>query len=176
LEALSHWNYSFLPISIAIFVASKKLGPGINCILTPYVYEKSGSIMLMLYSGLGLAILCLASCILFAVVEKIAMHGNEQYIEKKHVNFSQISNFPRLFWLIIFYMAFYYAVINTLYTTASGMSQDRFGLSISTAGFLIVLFSNYLVHCSYSHYSTQPLLWILIRIHEQVHCSQYSIS
>jgi len=153
LEALSHWNYSFLPISIAIFVACKKLGPGINCILTPYVYGETKNIMPMFYVGVGLALLCLATCILFAVIERVAMHGNEQRIEKEHVNLLQISKFPRIFWLIIFYMAFYYAVINTLYTTASGMSQSRFGLNIATAGFLIVFLVNRLVHWPYSHYS-----------------------
>eukprot|EP00826_Nyctotherus_ovalis_P032251 TRINITY_DN2600_c0_g7_i1.p2 TRINITY_DN2600_c0_g7~~TRINITY_DN2600_c0_g7_i1.p2 ORF type:complete len:103 (+),score=17.15 TRINITY_DN2600_c0_g7_i1:908-1216(+) len=94
--------------------------------------------MPMFYVGLALAGLCLVSGVVFALVEKVALHGNEQSIEAEQVSFSAISKFPKLFWLSIFHMACSYTVFASLYTVSSGMSQKRFGLSLTTASLLLV--------------------------------------
>lgn len=154
LEALSYWNYQFLPVSLALFVGAKKFGAAVNCILTPYLYNVADDVMPILYVGLGFAILCLVTGIIFLIVEKLAMSGSDQVIQKEHVSLSHVSKFPGIFWFAILYMAFYYAAINAFNTVSSGMGQNRFSLSITTCGILLVYYFVILVYVSYGYCGT----------------------
>lgn len=143
-----------MPVSLALFVGAKKFGAAVNCILTPYLYNISGDLMPILYVGLGFAILCLVTGVLFLLIEKLAMSGSDQIIQKEQVRLSHVPKFPGIFWFVILYMAFYYAAINAFNAVSSGMGQDRFSLSITTCGILLVCCFLTLVYISYGYCST----------------------
>jgi len=138
LESLSYWNYKFLPISLSLNVAAKKLSAGINSLLTPYIYSKTGSVNAVFYIALGTSMTCLASALLFAILEWFLTKNITQTKSKDQVNISGIFKFPKIFWLLIFHMGSFDAIINSLYAITSGMAQRRFGFDVTMAGTLLV--------------------------------------
>ena len=138
LETLSHWNYQFLPISLSLVTASKKIGAGLNSILTPQVYDTTDNVKPIFWIALVFAIICLVSAIIFTFVEWKAMKAQDKKAPSTEITIGGIAQFPRIFWLMILFMAFHYVVVNSLNSIAGGMSQKRFGLSVTVAGFLIV--------------------------------------
>eukprot|EP00826_Nyctotherus_ovalis_P021053 TRINITY_DN16723_c0_g7_i6.p1 TRINITY_DN16723_c0_g7~~TRINITY_DN16723_c0_g7_i6.p1 ORF type:complete len:225 (+),score=48.96 TRINITY_DN16723_c0_g7_i6:73-747(+) len=140
LESLSYWNYRFLPISLALNIAAKKLSAGINSLLTPYIYSKTGNVSTVFYIALGTSVTCLGSALLFAVLEHFLTKESAASGAKEQVSISGVLKFPKVFWLLIFYMGFFDAIINSLYAITSGMAQKRFGFDVTMAGTLLVAF------------------------------------
>ena len=145
-------------------VACKKSGAGLSSLLTPYLYDKTNRLDLIFYIGLGFSIVCLIAAIAFVIVETICMDGQPQPIAKSEVTCSSILKFPRIFWLYTFYMAFFYAIINSLYSVSSGLVQTRFGFSVNQAGIVYVSLMLILVHLFGDTSSMQRYFWIRTKL------------
>lgn len=139
LEALSHWNFQFLPISLSFNSGSKKLGSGINSILTPQIYSVSNDVLAVFWAGLAAGALCLVVDITFFIFELRAAREEEQTVASKTVDMAGILRFPKIFWLLILFMGLFLSAFNSFFVTASGMAQTRFNFTVNEAGLALVL-------------------------------------
>lgn len=135
---MSHWNFYFLPISLALYTGSKRVGAGINSLVTPHIFSVTGDLRIVFWIGLGAAALCLAVDIVYAIFEWRTMRRQSQEISDT-VSIGGILQFPRIFWLLVLHKGLFFSVFGALFITSSGMVQTRFGLSITEAGLALVL-------------------------------------
>eukprot|EP00826_Nyctotherus_ovalis_P050024 TRINITY_DN608_c0_g1_i19.p1 TRINITY_DN608_c0_g1~~TRINITY_DN608_c0_g1_i19.p1 ORF type:complete len:191 (-),score=13.28 TRINITY_DN608_c0_g1_i19:549-1121(-) len=143
-ETLSHWNFQFLPISLALYTGAKKLGAGVNSLVTPHIYSITGDLRLVFWIGLGAAALCLVIDIIFALFE---LHITKQQTQSSSgpVDIAGILRFPSIFWFLILYMGLFFGSFIAFFITASGMVQTRFGFTVNEAGLALVTLSVTLV-------------------------------
>lgn len=160
LETLSHWNFMFLPISLGIFSATKKLGGGINSLLTPHIYGITNDLRVVFLIGLCAATICLAADIIFAVFEQRVTKSQEQSASNSASNsirFSDIFHFKKIFWLLIIHIGLFFGIFMSFLITASGMTQTRFHFTVAEAGLSLVLLLLSIVYFALSPYHRKHL-------------------
>jgi nitrate/nitrite transporter NarK len=135
----------FLPISLAIYTGAKKVGAGINSLLTPYVFSTTGDLRVVFWIGLAAAALCFTIDVIFSIFEWRVTRSQQQS-RSNEVNLSGIFNFPKVFWLLVLHMGLFFGIFSAFFITASGMVQTRFGFTVTEAGIALVLLLLILVH------------------------------
>lgn len=137
LECLTFWNYEFVSLSMAVQSIAKGLGTTMNNYGMPHLYGVTGNLPLGFWVGFCFAVLCLLSSVAFGCVESCAVAKRTQQTGER-VNFSEIFNFPSLFWVLTVQGCLFEANSSSFNAIASGMAQARFDFNVKEAGVLIV--------------------------------------